>query len=698
MYDNLPKYFAVLSTKLAVLVALNQTTLPVLKKVAVKKPSAVSKFAQHVLELFYLFKKPTTSSREGGKARIKTEDLLLAVAKLVGNSTNHLHLPYEEMDRISESTNCIAAKRRPRCILQHLRFRSIDGTCNNFFYPLNGASERPFARLLPASYEDGISDPVGLSQQLAGKTFQPPWPSPRLISWKLVQDMRAKGLKRLTHMFMQWAQFVDHDLDIAPVFDEDSCGCEITPRCLPIEVKGEDSVFGSSSSNNADCLPFSRSVPACSDKSIPRNQVNDLTSYIDASNVYGSTKELADSLRLFSGGLLKEGGRQKTLKGNLPFQEESPDFSSLPFFVAGDERANEQLGLTIMHTIWLREHNRLARRLAQLNPCWDDERLYQESRKIVGAIQQVISYKEFLPLIFGNFYQLYVPRYRGYNPFVDATIPNAFAAAAYRFGHSLVRNQLDRLDRDFKPLAIGPLPLEQAFFNPIKYFESLGTDPILRGMTVVKSNPVDEFLNSVLTSKLFLEPGKDLGGDLASLNIQRARDHGLPSYRTWEKYCKHLFPGVTPSFQARNAREKFTAIYGTDGYEMGIDLWLGGLAEKPLAGGQVGPTFACILGLTFSRLRDGDRFWYENPYVFTTDQRLELERSSLAKVICTNADDIPCIQREVFQPGKPRVSCSSLPAINLQRWWDRRCRQTDRRRRRIKTSMHARSAVHGTFM
>ena len=92
----------------------------------------------------------------------------------------------------------------------------------------------------------------------------------------------------------------------------------------------------------------------------PRQQINQLTHYQDASNVYGSTKEMADSLRLFSGGLLRQGGRIDSLKGNLPVGPELSD-SGEPFFVAGDVRANEHVALTIMHTIWLREHNRIVR-------------------------------------------------------------------------------------------------------------------------------------------------------------------------------------------------------------------------------------------------------------------------------------------------------------------------------------------------
>lgn len=656
------------------LVALNDSTSSSFTfHISSNSTAFASKYAQHVIQLFLKFKKPSPSSRQSGNARVATERLLLAISKLTGKSGKALTLSDQQLGMIADHTKCVAARRRPICRLVDLRYRTADGTCNNFFYPLNGAAETPFARLLPANYEDGISDPVGLSQQKAGKSFEPPWPSARLISWKIVKNLRNTNPDSITHMFMQWGQFLDHDLDIAPVFDEGACACTITPKCVPIEVSRDDGVFGGKA--NPDCLPFSRSVPACSRPSIVRNQVNDLTSYIDSSNVYGSSKELANSLRLFKGGRFKQGNRLKTFKGNLPFQEETSEFNDVPFFVAGDERVNEQLGLTMMHTIWNREHNRIARALMRVNPCWNDERLYQEARRIVGAMNQVITFKEFLPLVFGSNFRRYIPHYRGYNPFVDATVPASFAGAAYRFGHTLVKNQLDRLDRNYRRLSIGPLPLEQAFFNPIRYFESLGTDPILRGLTVAKSNPADEFLDSVLTTKLFVKPGETLGGDLAALNIQRGRDHGLPTYRKWEKFCKRLFPGVSVSFQAANAREKLTALYGEEGYRNGIDLWLGGLAEKTLPGGQVGPTFGCILGIAFARLRNGDRFWYENPYAFTPSQRIQLGRTTLAKVICDNGDDIPTIQRAVFEAGRPRVKCSFIAGINLWTWWDRRCRR-----------------------
>ena len=628
-----------------------------------------------------LLYRATPEATQQGSARLQLEELLEQVVAMLG-SGNDVIMPPSDLEALNEAINCTAAVPKYDCTkFSVLRYRTYDGTCNNLFFPLNGAAVTPFPRLLPAEYEDGISSPLGYQQAISGNEYSPPWPSPRLISWKIVRnssDSDPDPGSGITHMVMQWGQFLDHDLDLSPVFDME-CGCLHSRECMPISVNTQDSTFGNESSNSGKCLSFSRSIPAChleSTDSLPRGQINQITSFIDASQVYGSSRELALSLRLKRGGLLKQGGRAESDKGNLPFQKERPEGGILPFFIAGDERANEQTGLTVMHTLWLREHNRIARALGRINRCWDDERLYQEARKIVAAQMQKITFYDFLPTIFGRYQNSYIPRYEGYNPFVDASIPNSFAAAAYRFGHSLIRQQLLRLDENYTTLDIGHLDLSRAFFNPVSYFESQGTDAITRGLMVDIANPVDEFLNSVLTSKLFSKSPGQLGGDLASLNIQRGRDHGLPSYRTWERFCKRLFPRHTATFQDDGTEALMRHLYGeTTGFQEGIDLWVGGLAEERLEGAQVGPTLACILGLSFTRLRDGDRFWFELENQFSALQRRTLKESSLAQVVCQNGDNIRRVSKNVFLSDSERVACEDLPVLNLWRWADYSCYQ-----------------------
>lgn len=126
---------------------------------------------------------------------------------------------------------------------------------------------------------------------------------------------------------------------------------------------------------------------------------------------------------------------------------------------------------TAMHTVWMREHNRIAAGLSRVNPHWNDERIYQNARKIVGALIQQITYREFLPRVIGRDY---VDRYdlilksNGYYDQYDsscsATLKNEFSAAVFRLGHTLLKPSFLRLDANYKP-AQEPLKLREAFFN-----------------------------------------------------------------------------------------------------------------------------------------------------------------------------------------------------------------------------------------
>uniref|UniRef100_A0AC34QEH4 Peroxidasin n=1 Tax=Panagrolaimus sp. JU765 TaxID=591449 RepID=A0AC34QEH4_9BILA len=86
----------------------------------------------------------------------------------------------------------------------------------------------------------------------------------------------------------------------------------------------------------------------------------------------------------------------------------------------------------------------------------------------------------------------------------------------------------------------------------------------------------------------------------------------------------------------------------------------------------MGPVFSCIIGEQFRRLRDGDRFWYENPGVFTPLQLQQLRKTTVARVLCNNGDDIDRVQDNVFlYPGtniKAYKMCSELPEVSLKMW------------------------------
>ena len=148
-----------------------------------------------------------------------------------------------------------------------------------------------------------------MSQSDKTGPFVAPKPSARLVSKTIVND-RVQDEMPFTHILMQWGQFLDHDLDLGPELEEECEGCEFTEVCEPIFVPKDDQTFGVGTPQNGECLPFRRSVVACPTDTpgsfAPREQINDLTSYIDGSMIYGSNLETAKAVRDFNpGGLLR---------------------------------------------------------------------------------------------------------------------------------------------------------------------------------------------------------------------------------------------------------------------------------------------------------------------------------------------------------------------------------------------------------
>ena len=592
-------------------------------------------------------------------------------------------LTSQEIVHLWQEAGCQDATVVTRCNFRNRQYRTIDGTCNNLANPLFGAAGTLFKRLVPAQYEDGKTTLRGNLQNNFNMSslspLGPPNPSARHVSETIIRDI-DKEETPFTHILMQWGQFLDHDLDLSPELETECEGCELTDICEPIRIGDVDEVFGRNTPNDGDCLPLRRSLSVCP-VAPPlsfefRDQLNDITSYIDGSMVYGSNDILAKDLRQFVGGRLLVGPSFPFNQPSLPtINSSTAEFIACPpvlgntCFLCGDARCNEQISLTVMHTIWVREHNRCARRLASINGHWDDERIYQECRRIVGALIQKITYKDYLPKVFGpDNFDIYVGPYLGYNPNIDASVPNSFATAAYRYGHSLIRPLFARLDVNYRPLSIGPLDLGLAFFSPNQFNESGGSDPIARGWVSDISRRMDEFMNSVLTSRLF-EPTQEFGFDLASLNIQRGRDHGLPPYLIYKNFCQREF-GVAARFENDLTAARFLNIYG--GIDT-IDLFPGGLSEERLEDSLIGPTFACIFGITFAGVRDGDRFYYERPRVFTVRQRQEIERHSLSAVLCDNLDELRTIQPDAFLGNQSRVSCDNIPRLDFNAFRERPC-------------------------
>lgn len=604
-------------------------------------------------------------------------------------SREHLHL-------VAELSGCMEHREMPNCtdMCFHSKYRSIDGTCNNVLHPTWGASLTAFRRLAKPTYENGFSLPIGWTKEKLYAGFQKP--SARLVSTSLISTKEITPDDRITHMVMQWGQFLDHDMDhaIPSVSSESWDGvdckktCEFAPPCYPIEVPPNDPRI-----NNRRCIDLVRSSSICGsgmtsvffDSVQHREQINQLTSYIDASQVYGFTEAFATELRNLTtdDGLLRVGVHFPNHRDMLPFAapqdgmdcRRNLDENQMNCFVAGDIRVNEQVGLLAMHTIWMREHNRIAIALKDINPHWDGDTLYHEARKIVGAQMQHITYKHWLPLVIGESGIQMLGEYKGYNSSMNPTIANEFATAAFRFGHTIINPILHRLNSSFEPIPQGNLQLHKAFFAPWRLVYEGGVDPLMRGMfaAAAKLKLPGQNLNTELTEKLF-QTAHAVALDLAAINIQRGRDHGIPGYNVYRTFCNlseaKTFDDLAKEITDKDVRDKLKELYG---HPDNIDVWVGGTLEDQVEGGKVGPLFQCLLVEQFRRLRDGDRFYYENPSVFLPQQLEQIKQANLGRVLCDVGDKIEEVTDNVFILAKHQggyKKCEEIPGINLYFWQD----------------------------
>ncbi|CAB4061543.1 PXDN [Lepeophtheirus salmonis] len=488
----------------------------------------------------------------------------------------------------------------------HSMYRTIDGTCNNYEYPLRGASLTTFKRLMLPEYENTFNLPKGWDREKLYNGYK--MPSARAISSTFSSNIFHHSMEAISQKAFE---------------DGITCSgtCGNRPPCFPIEVPLNDPRI----SNH-------RSVQY-------REQLNQLTSYIDASQVYGSEHDLAQNLRNLTnnfGRLREEQIPLEYPKPFLPFNidhpvdcRRDPRASNIGCFLAGDVRANEQLGLLSMHTIWFRQHNFI---------------------KIIGAQMQHITYSHWLPLIIGNEGMELIGPYQGYDPSIDSSISNVFATAAFRFGHTLINPILLRLNRNFSVIDEGHLSLHEAFFSPWRLVQEGGVDPILRGLFISPAKKPDpsSIMNDELTEKLF-EAAHNIALDLGALNIQRGRDHGMPSYLKWREFCGfdsiESWSDLATAIPNHGLRTKLKTLYGD---VRNIDLW---------------------------RLRDGDRFWYENPSVFTPEQMSQIKVTSLGGVLCDNGDEIDRVVKNVFlsemmnEKIKP-IRCEKIQKPNLNPWFE----------------------------
>jgi len=582
--------------------------------------------------------------------------------------------------------------------------QSLDGSGNNEGKPDQGKANTNYPRVGPASYTDGRSKAVT-------------GPNSRFVSNRVINDVHQnifsdRGVSQWGNV---WGQFLDHNIGLRNENGEKAN--------IPFNANDPIETF----SNDLGVIPFNRSgaAPGTGVDNV-RQQVNTISSYIDADVVYGGNNDRLEWLREGSvdGNVRNNGAKLMLPNGYLPQAGARGDAASAPSmeingrlldnpddaFIAGDRRANENVALSATHTLFAREHNRIVDTLPFF---LSNEQKFQIARKVVIGEIQFITYNEFLPAMGVN-----LAAYQGYDPNVDASISNEFAAVGFR-GHSQIhgeivdlavpngtytQEQLDAFEEAGIDVEVGAdettiqVPLGVGFFNP-ELLKQLGEGVLLKAIGHKSEYNNDEMIDNQLRSTLFQVPVEGnpdcvdgptmpecFNGvvDLGAIDIERARDHGIPLYNDLRKAYglapKASFTAITgeatESLGGRSINDphildflsladidgnniplgtdedeaqptsgvrrtttaaRLKAIYGSTDK---LDAFTGMIAEKHVTGSELGELERAIWKKQFEATRTGDRFYFGNNQGLITIRVLFGVdfRTNLGDLIARNSD------------------------------------------------------------
>ena len=503
-------------------------------------------------------------------------------------------------------------------------FYSLDGTGNNLANPHHGSVQSELLNITPLDYGDRISSPAGANR-----------PNSRVISNTLSQqDSFILSDHGLTNFSWAFGQFIDHDIILTP---------EVAGSEVEIAVPAGDAYLDPQGTGRVT-IPLDRTAftpETGTSIENPAQISNQITAWLDGSNIYGADAERNKYLRANTGGLLKVSAGNLLPFGDSELENANPGRQNpTDLFAAGDVRGNENAVLVSIHTLFVREHNRLAQELAIAHPEWTDEQLYQRARQINIAQYQAIVYNEYLPSILGRDA---LTEYTGYDPTVNPSIDRSFASAGFRIGHTQLSSQIDRLDNEGMEIAAGHLTLAESFFRSTDAVSTEGIDPIVRGLSASASQNIDLKLIDDVRNLLFTFGPHVSGRDLLAINIERGRINGIGDYNTVR--TSYGLPAITSFEQITSDAEVRESLENLYGNVDNIDLFIGLLAEDHLPEAPLGETFQAIIARQFSALRDGDRLYYEN--IFSPAEITAIEATTLGDLVRRNTDTT-IVQDNVF--------------------------------------------------
>jgi len=598
------------------------------------------------------------------------------------------------------------------------RYRTNHGGFNNKKYPLINYKATPLRAETPQAFsknrgirESVTGDPLPLARHLSNIFFK--------------NGEIPTSCPMTTDLHVHFCQFVEHDIILSMV--EDSCNCcpPVTaksvqsgedcesyedPSCISIQIEQDDPIFHD---RGVDCISMQRVMvgPDLNCHLDRENGINFNTGWLDMESVTeNSDLSLLNTnpnkpILKVSRKTLEGGGERFFLPNCNEGEKGCPECKTenAKCCNSGDQRVSEQPHLTFLHTffhrvfIYVAEQYKNSEEYMEIEASLTTNRekadaIFQWARRTTVAMYQNIIYKEFLPLIIGdklmmerNLFPLEMGS--GYSKAYDDNIDARSGInwnTAYRFGHTMVKHLMTLVDDEgmMETVNLADFFMEGCSFVRQNNAERRGNDgdnmnKLFRGASSTYGAKATNCASLTMKPKLFSEftNAPENTNDMIAMDIQRGRDFGAATYNRARQFCQTKDFGSVGSFEElfddnviseENVRLLKSEYSSVDD----IDLFVGGMLEKPLPDALVGPTFACIIADQFSRLKDGDRFYFEfdtYKYPLTLDQIDEIRQVTFSRLACLVLDGIQEVPQNAFLIDNeiPMVDCDSFPDLKL---------------------------------
>ncbi len=514
------------------------------------------------------------------------------------------------------------------------QWRSLNGSGNNIANPSWGSVGSEMSRLTDANFSDNISS-------LAHSEFKNPREISNIVCDEIEIINDSNGLSSINSL---WSEFIRNDVLFAPHQDSLHPGGMEEAH---ISIPADDEIINPSGSHSAQ-MRYIRTEfidGSGTDENNTRKYSNQASSWIDGSSIYGLNNAENSWVRSGSGGRVSvtdwlgsdmiPAYDSNVFVSNWDGSESH--YNQIQFSLA-DDRNGENIGVSTLHLLFLREHNRLADAIEERNPDWSDEQIFQRARKLVIAQIQVITYSEYLPSLGIN-----LPEYKGYNSSMNPEISNEFFLLVSN-SFTSQRNDAWLLLNDSRiEISSSPLQLERGYWTMDPILDD-GIEPLIRGAAFEPQRENDVALVSNLRNLLSGKSSWPGWIDECAMAIQLGRDRGITDYNSIRSQLGYgKFLNWSDLTEDENTSQQLSQAY--DSIDR-MDAIIGVLSEPRMANSVFGETQYNLAINQYSMLRDSDNYWYAN------DPELvpllsELNNTSLSDIILRNSE-VESIQCNVF--------------------------------------------------